>query len=141
MEGDLGRNTYDQPGLSNVDFTLTRNFTTPWFFNEALHLQFQAEVYNLFNRVNLTDVQGDLSQSLFGHATNQLPARSLQLHFRVVFLVSEPSAKRLEYAAAEINAIADKEQRFGNTPPLLRIEVVFSPRSEKDQFPHSPACR
>lgn len=85
MEGDLGRNTYDQPGLNNVDFTLTRNFTTPWFFNEALHLQFQAEVYNLFNRVNLTNVQGDLSNSLFGHATNQQPARNLQLHFRAVF--------------------------------------------------------
>ena len=85
MQGSLGRNTFDRPGLSNVDFTLTRNFTTKWFFNEALHLQFKAEVYNLFNRVNLTGVVSDLSSSLFGHATNQLPARSLQLHFRAIF--------------------------------------------------------
>jgi hypothetical protein len=85
MEGNLGRNTFDKPGLSNVDLTLTRSFTTKWFFSEALHLQFQAEAYNLFNRVNLTSVTSDLSSSLFGHATNQLPARSLQLHVRASF--------------------------------------------------------
>jgi hypothetical protein len=84
-EGNLGRNTFDQPGLSNVDLTLTRNFTTKWFLKEALHLQFQAEIYNLFNRVNLTSVTSDLSSSLFGHATSQLPARSLQLHVRASF--------------------------------------------------------
>ena len=85
QEGNLGRNTFDQPGLSNVDLTLTRSFNTKWFFGEALHLQFQAEAYNLFNRVNLYSVTSDLSSSLFGHATNQLPARSLQLHVRASF--------------------------------------------------------
>ena len=85
QEGSLGRNTFDEPGLSNVDLTLTRSFKTPWFFRESLHLQFQAEAYNLFNRVNLTSVTSDLSSSLFGHATSQLPARSLQLHIRASF--------------------------------------------------------
>ena len=84
-EGNLGRNTFDQPGLSNVDLTLTRSFNTPWFFGEALHLQFQAQIYNLFNRVNLTSVNSDLSSGLFGRATSQLPARSLQLHIRASF--------------------------------------------------------
>ncbi len=84
-EGSLGRNTFDQPGLSNVDLTLTRSFNTPWFFGEALRLQIQAEAYDLFNRVNLTGVTSDLSSGLFGHATNQLPARSLQLHVRASF--------------------------------------------------------
>ncbi len=87
QEGNLGRNTFDQPGLNNVDLTLTRNISTKWFFGEALHLQLQlqAEVYNLFNRVNLTSVDSDLSSSLFGHATSQSPARSLQLHIRASF--------------------------------------------------------
>ena len=84
-EGNLGRNTFDQPGLSNVDLTVTRSFNTKWFFSESLHLQLQAEIYNLFNRVNLTGVNSDLSSGLFGHATNQLPARSLQLHVRASF--------------------------------------------------------
>ncbi|MBV8896770.1 MAG: hypothetical protein JO051_09675, partial [Acidobacteriaceae bacterium] len=85
QEGSLGRNTFDQPGLANVNATLTRSFDTKWFFSEKLHIQLQAEVYDLFNRVNLTSVTGDLSSSLFGHATNQLPARSLQLHIRASF--------------------------------------------------------
>lgn len=85
MEGNLGRNTFDQPGLANLDMTLTRSFTTKWFFNEDLHLQLQAEAYNVFNRVNLTGTVSDLSNPLFGHATNQLPARSLQLHVRASF--------------------------------------------------------
>jgi hypothetical protein len=85
QEGSLGRNTFDQPGLSNVNATLTRTFDTKWFFSEKLHIQLQAEVYDLFNRVNLTSVTGDLSSSLFGHATSQLPARSLQLHVRASF--------------------------------------------------------
>jgi hypothetical protein len=84
-EGSLGRNTFDQPGLSNVDLTVGRSFNTKWFFSELLHLQLQAEIYNLFNRVNLTAVNSDLSSGLFGHATNQLPARSLQLHVRASF--------------------------------------------------------
>ncbi len=84
-EGSLGRNTFDQPGLNNVDLTLTKSFTTKWFFSESLHLQLQAEAYNLFNRANLTAITSDLSSGLFGHATNQLPARSLQLHVRASF--------------------------------------------------------
>ncbi len=85
MEGGLGRNTFDEPGFNNFDFTITRLFTTPWFFGEDLHLQAQAEFFNLFNRVNLTGVESDLSSSLFGRATNQLPARSIQLHLRASF--------------------------------------------------------
>ncbi len=84
-EGNLGRNVYNEPGLTNVDATLTRNFATKWFFGEALHIQAQAEVYNLFNHPNLTSVSSDLSSPLFGRATSQLPARSLQLHLRVSF--------------------------------------------------------
>ncbi len=85
QEGSLGRNTFDQPGFNNFDFTVTRAFTTKWFFGEDLHLQFQGEFYNLFNRANLTAVTSDLSSPLFGHATNQLPARSIQLHLRASF--------------------------------------------------------
>lgn len=85
MEGSLGRNTYNEPGLANVDATLTRTFTTKWFFGEDLHIQAQAEIYNLFNHPNLTSVTSDLSSPLFGRATGQLPARSLQLHMRLSF--------------------------------------------------------
>lgn len=84
-EGNLGRNVYNEPGLANVDMTLTRNFATKWFFGESAHIQAQAEIYNLFNHPNLTNVTSDLSSPLFGRATGQLPARSLQLHLRLSF--------------------------------------------------------
>jgi len=84
-EGGLGRNTYDQLGYNNLDFTFEKFFNTPWFFGEKLKLQAKAEVFNLFNRVNLTGVNSDMTSGLFGHSTNQLPARSLQLHIRASF--------------------------------------------------------
>lgn len=84
-EGNLGRNTYDQLGYNNFNFTFAKVFTTRFLFGERLHLEARAEAFNLFNRPNLTGVNSDLSSSLFGHSTNQLPARSIQLHFQAHF--------------------------------------------------------
>jgi hypothetical protein len=85
MEGTLGRNTYDNEGLDNVDFTFSKSFSAPWFWGEKLKMEAKGEVFNLFNRTNLTGVNGDLSSGTFGQATNQLPARSFQLHLRAIF--------------------------------------------------------
>ena len=85
MEGNLGRNTYDQPGYNNVDFTFEKFFQVPWFFGDKMQIQARGETFNLFNRANLVGMNSDLSSSLFGHSTNQLPARSLQLHLRASF--------------------------------------------------------
>jgi len=84
-EGDLGRNTYDNQGYNNVNFTVSKSFSAPWFWGEKLKMEVRGEVFNLFNRTNLTGVNGDLSSGSFGKATNQLPARSFQLHLRATF--------------------------------------------------------
>jgi len=84
-EGDLGRNTYDNDGYNNFNFTFAKFFSTPWFFGEKLKFEAKGEVFNLFNRSNLTSVTADLSSGTFGQATNQLPARSLQMHLRASF--------------------------------------------------------
>ena len=84
-EGNLGRNTYDQPGYNNLDFTFSKVFTTPWFFGEKLRIEAKGETFNLFNRVNLNSVNSDLSNPLFGTASAQLPARRLQFHLRASF--------------------------------------------------------
>jgi len=84
-QGNLGRNTYDQPGYNNVDFTFERFFNVPWFFGEKMKIEAKGEVFNLFNRSNLISVDGNMADGNFGHATNQLPARSLQLHIRASF--------------------------------------------------------
>jgi hypothetical protein len=84
-EGSLGRNTYDRPGYNNLDFTLGKSFNSPWFFGEKMKIEAKGEVINLFNRTNLNGVTSDMSSSLFGHSTSQLPARYLQLHLRASF--------------------------------------------------------
>ena len=84
-EGNLGRNTYDRPGYNNLDFTFEKFFNSPWFFGEKMKIEAKGEVVNLFNRTNLGGVTSDMSSSLFGHSTSQLPARYLQLHLRASF--------------------------------------------------------
>ena len=86
-EGSLGRNTYDQPGYDDVDFTAAKLFSLPWFGGEKLHFEGKAEAFNVFNRVNLIGVDSDLSAgSLFGHSTTELQrltgGRSVQIHIR-----------------------------------------------------------
>jgi hypothetical protein len=95
-QGNLGRNTYDGPGYNNVDFTFEKFFNIPWFFGEKMKVEAKGEVFNLFNRTNLISVDPNLADQgtvlsngtlsgTFGKATNQLPARSLQLHLRASF--------------------------------------------------------
>ena len=85
VEGNLGRNTYDQLGYNNVNFTFEKFFDLPFFFGEKMRIQGKGEVFNLFNRSNLQGVSSDMTSGNFGHATNQLPARSLQFHVRASF--------------------------------------------------------
>jgi hypothetical protein len=76
--GNLGRNTYIGPGLANVNMQFTKAFTF-----ERYGLEFRADIFNLFNRVNLTQPVSDLSSGQFGQSTSQNLPRSAQfgLHF------------------------------------------------------------
>jgi hypothetical protein len=85
MEGTLGRNTYDNQGYNAMNFNFGKFFSTPWFFDEKLKIEARGEVFNLFNRTNLTGLDTGLGDGNFGKATSQLPARSLQLHLRASF--------------------------------------------------------
>jgi hypothetical protein len=84
-EGTLGRNTYDQPGYSNVNLNADKLWYAPWFHGEKLNIELRGEMVNIFNRPNLTNVDGDLANTTFGRSTATLPARSIQLHMRAQF--------------------------------------------------------
>jgi hypothetical protein len=84
-EGNLGRNTYDQQGYNRFDFTFEKFFNAPFFWGEKIQLAAKGEVFNVFNRSNLTGFTSDMSSGTFGEATNQLPARYIQLHLRANF--------------------------------------------------------
>jgi hypothetical protein len=84
QEGDVGRNTIHGPGMAQVDFSILKNFKTPWFWEHS-NLQFRAEIYNLFNRVNLNNFNGDITSGTFGKATGVFTPRSIQLGARLEF--------------------------------------------------------
>ena len=87
QEGNLGRNTFHGPGYANTDFSIIKNQKIPWFIgDEGANLQFRTEFFNVFNRVNLTNVVGDLANtSFFGKSTSTYPARDIQFALRRAF--------------------------------------------------------
>jgi hypothetical protein len=80
-DGNLGRNAFRGPSFKSVDLGLFKNTV----IREGLNLQFRAEAFNLFNRVNLYNPIGDLGSPLFGKSVAAFPARELQLGLKLVF--------------------------------------------------------
>jgi hypothetical protein len=90
--GSLGRNTFTGPTYFNTDVTLLKNTK----LTERLRLQFRAEVYNVFNRIQF-DVVGAAGDTLsnpasFGLSTSTLTqpdgttsARQIQLALKLLF--------------------------------------------------------
>ena len=85
-QGNLGRNTYHGPGYANTDFSVIKNIKIPWFLGqEGANIQFRSEFFNVFNRVNLTNVNNQLNGSGFGQSTSTYPARDIQFALRLSF--------------------------------------------------------
>lgn len=84
-EGNLGRNTFIGPGMANINSEFTKVMHIPWFTREGASLEFRADIFNLFNRVNLITPISDLSSELFGQSTDQNFARSAQFGIHISF--------------------------------------------------------
>jgi hypothetical protein len=84
-EGNLGRNTFEGPGYANTDFTLARHFGLGWFSGDKADIEFRAEAFNLFNRVNYSAMSTDLASATFGTATATYGARDFQFGARLSF--------------------------------------------------------
>jgi len=85
VEGNLGRGTFRGPGFAQVDAGFTKNNHIPWFTSEGAQLQIRAEIANVFNRVNLTNLDTNLNDGSFGRATGvnvpRTPQFSVRIHF------------------------------------------------------------
>lgn len=79
-EGNGGRNTYIGPGLASVNTEFAKEFAI-----ERFQLEFRADVFNLFNRVNLTQPDSNLASGTFGHSTGQNLPRSEQFGLHLSF--------------------------------------------------------
>lgn len=66
QEGNLGRNTFRGPGLADVDLSLERRFP----LHERTTLDLIVESFNAFNRVNLGQADGSMTDSTFGQSTS-----------------------------------------------------------------------
>jgi hypothetical protein len=77
-QGNGGRNTYIGPGMANLNTQFAKEFKL-----ERFALEFRADIFNLFNRVNLVQPNSDLNGGHFGQSTDQNLPRSEQfgLHF------------------------------------------------------------
>ena len=81
--GNLGKNTFTGPSFWSIDLSLFKDFPLP--INEGTTLQFRAEFFNLFNRVNLFLPQVDLDSSLFGMSTSSFEPREIQFALKFIF--------------------------------------------------------
>jgi hypothetical protein len=80
VEGNGGRNTFIGPGLANLNAQFSKAVTY-----ERFTLQFRADIFNVFNRVNLTQPISDLSNGQFGFSTSQSIPRSSQFGLHLSF--------------------------------------------------------
>jgi hypothetical protein len=97
----VGRNVFTGPGYFNVDMALQKSFGLPRLpiFGENARFQFRADLFNIFNKTNLVDLNnggnpfdgniislnGTTSNPLFGQPQAALSGRIVQLQARFSF--------------------------------------------------------
>jgi hypothetical protein len=83
----MARNSFRGPGYFGMDATLSKSFGLPSMkiIGEGAKLEFRANFYNLFNKLNLYNIQNDIMNSHFGEAQNVLGARVIEMQARFSF--------------------------------------------------------
>jgi hypothetical protein len=79
--GNLSRNAFRGPAFKDVDLSLVKTTAV----TERVKVEFRADAFNLFNRVNLYNPIGDLSSGQFGVSTAAFIPRELQLGLKILF--------------------------------------------------------
>jgi Carboxypeptidase regulatory-like domain/TonB dependent receptor len=80
-DGTLGRNAFRGPSFKDVDLSLVKTTAV----SDQIKVEFRAEAFNVFNRVNLYNPIGDMSSPQFGQSTAAFPARELQFGLKIMF--------------------------------------------------------
>ena len=79
--GTCGVGTLQGPGSQTWDFSLRRRFR----LTEDFNLQFQADIFNAFNRTNFRDLESNLSTAAFGTISTSGPPRNIQFGLKLTF--------------------------------------------------------
>ena len=81
QDGNMGRNIFRGPAFKDIDLGLFKNTKV----GERLNIQFRAEAFNLFNRVNLYNPIGNMGSPQFGKSVAAFPSRQIQLGMKLIF--------------------------------------------------------
>ena len=83
----IGRNAFSGPKYFDVDTTISKSFGLPRMrvLGEGAKVELRADIFNLFNNLNLTNIQSDLQNTHFGQAQGALGARTMELQARFSF--------------------------------------------------------
>lgn len=83
--GTLPRDFFRGPGYARIDAAFVKTFPVPIGRAEKAQFQLRAEAFNLFNRINISEVARNLEASNFGRATSAFQMRIMQLSVKFVF--------------------------------------------------------
>lgn len=83
--GNTQRDSLSGPGYEDFDFSLVRTFPLPIGQKDAQTLQFRAESFNLFNRVNFSNPTATVSSSANGTISAANTPRILQFALKYQF--------------------------------------------------------
>jgi hypothetical protein len=83
----IARNAFRGPDYFDVDATLSKAFGIPAnkILGERAAVEFRANFFNLFNKLNLYNPQVDIMNSHFGEVQNVLGARVIEMQARFSF--------------------------------------------------------
>jgi Carboxypeptidase regulatory-like domain len=83
----IARNSFTGPGYFGVDATLSKAFGLPHMkiIGENGKIEFRANFYNLFNKLNLINIQNNILDPHFGEAQNALGSRTIEMQARFSF--------------------------------------------------------
>jgi hypothetical protein len=83
----VARNSFRGPRYLNVDATLNKAFGLPAIrgLGNAPRVEIRAGFYNLFNKINLKNIQNDILNEHFGEAQEGLAGRTIELQARFSF--------------------------------------------------------
>jgi hypothetical protein len=83
----LGRNAFLGPRYSDLDLAATKAFGLPTMkvLGEGARIEIRANAFNLFNKVNLANIDANIPDANFGRANNALGSRTIEGEFHFKF--------------------------------------------------------
>jgi hypothetical protein len=83
----IGRNAFYGPRYSDLDFAATKSFGLPAMkvLGENARLEIRANAFNVFNKLNLSSVEPDITNPNFGRANSALGSRTIEGEFHFKF--------------------------------------------------------